>query len=50
MVTVIHDDGTQSVVTAGLAAGDRLLVTPLALFVEGMAVTPSQPNATEDEE
>jgi len=38
-VKLIHDDGVTAVIGAGLEDRDRLLLTPLALFVEGMEVT-----------
>lgn len=38
-VTMIHDDGVTAVIGTGLEQGSRILLTPLALFVEGMEVT-----------
>lgn len=38
-VELIHDDGVTAVIGSGLENGSRLLLTPLALFVEGMEVT-----------
>lgn len=39
-VTVVKRDADQAIVTAGLSPGDRLCLTPLLFFVEGMQVLP----------
>jgi RND family efflux transporter MFP subunit len=38
-IELIHDDGVTAVIGSGLEDGSRVLLTPLALFVEGMEVT-----------
>lgn len=38
-VTILHSTPTEVFLSAGLAAGDRVILTPMTLFLEGMDIT-----------
>lgn len=46
-VEVVQTTPERAVVVGGLNAGDRLNVTPIDFFIEGMKVAPEDPSATE---
>ncbi|MHC4823720.1 MAG: efflux RND transporter periplasmic adaptor subunit [Planctomycetota bacterium] len=38
-VTILHSNPTDVLISAGLSAGDRVILTPMTLFLEGMDIT-----------